>query len=341
VAAAIGFAIVLDGSGGVRDTLELAAAPWPAVPDPAVIVLDATDARTAAWLADNVAFAPADRDAILGPIRRTWAAAFDVLGDRVAVLILVALHHSGAARADVGDVGDVRAIVTRSRLILLGDLSRQTPMIDRARAALRAGNGVRTPAELLVEVTRLWMDRYLADVLDLDRTTAALEDSSFSESGRADVDTLNEVRRSAALLRRWAVSLRTAIVSVTALEGTDLYDAYGDRWQGLRRQSEELIELLDGIIERQHAVDDHIQNQISTDLSDRLYVLTLVSAVLLPLSFVTGLLGVNIGGIPLRDSSWGFWIVCGLLIALAAGQYWVVKRLRWLPRQDLRLRRRR
>jgi len=325
VAEAIGFAIVLDGRGGIRDTVELGGAPWPAVPDPAVVVLEATETRTAAWLAENAAFAAADRDAVLGPIRRTWAAAFDVQGERVAVLVLEALHHGSMAEA--GDARDARAIVTRSRLILLGDLGRPAPMIDRAREALRAGKGVRTPAELLIELTRLWTDRYLADVLDLDRATAALEDSTFSESGRADVDTLNEIRRTAALLRRRAVSLRTAIVSVTALEGTDLYDAYGDRWRGLRRQAEELIELLDGIIERQHAVDDHMQNQISTDLSDRLYVLTLVSAVLLPLTFVTGLLGVNIGGIPLRDSRWAFWILCGVLISLAAGQYWVVKKI--------------
>ena len=199
--------------------MALAAAPWPDVPEPAVIVLDAGDTRSAAWLADNVAFAPADRDAILGPIRRTWAAAFDLQAERVAVLVLEAPSQSGGPMAEAAAV---RAIVTRSRLILLGDLTRPTPMIDRAREALGAGKGARTPAELLIELTRLWTDRYLAEVLDLDRTTAVLEDSSFSEGGRADVDDLNEIRRTAALLRRRAVALRTAIACVTALEGTHL-----------------------------------------------------------------------------------------------------------------------
>ena len=100
VAAAIGFALVLDGGGGVRSTVELAAAPWPEVPDPAVIVLDAENTRSAAWLAENVAFAPADRDAVLGPIRRTWAGAFDVEDERVAVLVLEALPHTGGSAAE-------------------------------------------------------------------------------------------------------------------------------------------------------------------------------------------------------------------------------------------------
>ena len=102
VAEAIGFAIVLDGAGGIRDTVELAGAPWPEVPEPAVIVLDAGEARTAAWLAENAAFAPADRDAVLGPIRRTWAAPFDVQGERVAVLVLEELPHFGESMAEAG-----------------------------------------------------------------------------------------------------------------------------------------------------------------------------------------------------------------------------------------------
>ena len=214
-------------------------------------------------------------------------------------------------------------------------------MIDRARDALRAGKGVRTPAELLVDVTRLWTDRYLAEVLDLDRSTSALEDSSFAgeRPRRRRRSQRDQANGRAAAPARGQPPHRDRLRH--RLGGTDLYEAHGDRWRGLLRQSDELIELLDGIVERQHAVDDHMQNQISTDLSDRLYVLTLVSAVLLPLTFVTGLLGVNIGGIPLRESRWAFWILCGVLMALAAGQYWVVKKLRWLPRQDLRLKRRR
>jgi zinc transporter len=338
VADAIGFAIVLDGAGGIRETLELGAASWPSMTEPAVIVLDAGAARTAAWLADQVGLAPGDRDAVLRPIRRTWAAEFDVRGERVAALVFEAPSSPGGA---TGEAGAVRAIVSHTRLILLGDLGRPTPMIDRVRDALRAGKGARTPAEVLLAVTRLWIDSYLSEVLDLDRATAALEDSSFSERGRDDVDTLNEIRRTAALLRRRAAGLRAAIVSVTGLEGTDLYDRYADRWGGLLRQADDLIDLMDGVVERQQAVDDHLQNQISTELSDRLYVLTLISAVLLPLSFFTGLLGVNIGGIPLRDSRWAFWLLCAFLAALAVAQYWLVKKLRWLPRQDLRLRRRR
>jgi len=69
-------------------------------------------------------------------------------------------------------------------------------------------------------------------------------------------------------------------------------------------------------------------------------LLTLISAIVLPLSFITGLLGVNVGGIPLHDSRWAFPLLCLFLIGMAGFQYWIAKRMHWLPRQDPRVRRR-
>lgn len=43
----------------------------------------------------------------------------------------------------------------------------------------------------------------------------------------------------------------------------------------------------------------------------------------------------------LRDSPWAFSILCGFLVTLAAAQYRLVKKLRWLPKQEFRLKRRR
>ena len=59
-------------------------------------------------------------------------------------------------------------------------------------------------------------------------------------------------------------------------------------------------------------------------------VLSVVSVIFLPIAFVTGLLGMNVGGMPWADTASGFWIVCGLLAlmaSLSAGLVW------WLLRR--------
>ena len=102
------------------------------------------------------------------------------------------------------------------------------------------------------------------------------------------------------------------------------------------READDLVDLVDGILERLRGAGEHLSNRLSTVLSDRLYVLTLISAIVLPLSFITNLLSVNVGGVPLRNSSWGFALVCGFLLGLGVLQFAIVRRLRWLPRQRAR-----
>lgn len=240
-----GFAIVLDGVGGMREAIDLDE-PWPSVPEPSVIVLNYLEPRALAWF-----------------------------------------------------------------------------------------------AALVVEVLRFWSESYLSEVLDHDKLVANLEARSFERDVHGEVEALHELRRVSTLLRRRVTSLRAATVSLAALSGTDLVDANRGRWRELARETEETVDLLDGVMDRLHGIDDFVQNNLATPLGDRLYVLTLISAIILPLSFITGLLGVNVGGIPLHDSRWAFPLLCALLIGIAVTQYGIARRMHWLPRQDPGVRRRR
>ena len=336
VAAPAGFAIVLDGKGGLRATIDFDVPPWPPVPEPSVIVLNSADPRAQAWAIENAGLAPADLDALLGPVRRTWASSVERAGEKAAVLFV---DEAPWPDTGVSDGGEARVLATRTRLMVLGDLSRPTPMIDRARQALRAGRGPGSAGEVFTDLVRFWNEQHLAEALDLDKATATLEDRSLEAEGRDEIETLHRLRRASTRLRRTVAGHRAAVFSVAGLQGTPVVDASLGRWRALLRQAEETVELVDGIIERLQAVDDHVQNQLSTMLGDRLYVLTLISAIFLPLSFMTGLLGVNIGGIPLREAGYAFPLLCLFLIVLAGGQYWIAKRLHWLPRQDPRMRR--
>lgn len=59
-------------------------------------------------------------------------------------------------------------------------------------------------------------------------------------------------------------------------------------------------------------------------------MLSIVAGIFLPLSFVTGLLGINVGSIPGGDTPFGFPTVGLLLIAVGLMEYLVFRRLRWL-----------
>ena len=70
-----------------------------------------------------------------------------------------------------------------------------------------------------------------------------------------------------------------------------------------------------------------LENQRATDITT---TLTVVAAIFLPLGFVTGLLGINVGGIPLAESKAGFWITSGVLGALGVGLWFYFKNRKYL-----------
>ena len=67
----------------------------------------------------------------------------------------------------------------------------------------------------------------------------------------------------------------------------------------------------------------------SDRVEKRLRILTIVSAITLPLGLIAGLLGMNVGGLPGAKFRYGFIIVVVLMAALAMVELWYFKRKGW------------
>ena len=82
----------------------------------------------------------------------------------------------------------------------------------------------------------------------------------------------------------------------------------------------ELHMILEAMLEKSH-------NEI---LNKRLNLLTIWSTIFLPLSFYTGLFGMNFDDVPFLNNHHGFWIFTVLTIVTAVGMYIYFKRNKWL-----------
>ena len=284
---------------------------------------DTTPEPACRWLTSEADLTPADGEALMAEVRRSWVAR---AGSDGATLM-------GALEGLPGDqvTGPVRWVLTRDLLMLLAD--RRLPALADAEAALREGRGPPTLAELFVALLGYSANRASLEALEVDRRVADLEYRATAAPASLPLDELRAAQRDATRLRRRLTRHREVIRRLRALGPAWLMESPARQWETLAREADETIELADGAVERIHNADDDIQNRLSALLNDRLYALTLVSWVVLPLSFVTGLLGVNVGGIPLNGRPWGFAILCAVLAAMGGAQYAIVRRLHWLPRQ--------
>jgi zinc transporter len=54
-----------------------------------------------------------------------------------------------------------------------------------------------------------------------------------------------------------------------------------------------------------------------------LFVLTIVTVLALPINIIAGLLGMNVGGIPLAKDDEGFWIIVGIVATFTVAAVWI------------------
>jgi zinc transporter len=55
---------------------------------------------------------------------------------------------------------------------------------------------------------------------------------------------------------------------------------------------------------------------VSEQMNERMYVLSIVAAIFLPLGLFTGLMGINVGGMPGVEDGAAFWVVVGMCVGL-------------------------
>ncbi|MCJ7873715.1 CorA family divalent cation transporter [Marinovum sp. 2_MG-2023] len=195
--------------------------------------------------------------------------------------------------------------------------------VQDLRDALRGGMILPGGAGLLIaELIEGLVDRIEQVSLGLDDTVDSIEESVLVPGHDIDVlAPLPQLRRATIRLIRY---LRPQSETLRKLEQRPpgappvLLTLPADRLHESANRAQRALEELDAVHHRLNALADHQYNRKADQLSRNGYGLSVIAAVFLPLGFVTGLFGMNVGGLPWTDTPLGFVIVClGMAAAVA------------------------
>lgn len=141
---------------------------------------------------------------------------------------------------------------------------------------------------------------------------------------------LSEIRRRVILLRRYLVPQREAINRIPADKITWLNESNLMRFRELTDLSTRILEDLDAERERATVIHEELYAIAQEAMNQKMFILSIVAIIFMPLSFLTGLLGINVGGIPGADYRLGFWVVCGVMFIVFIGQMIYLRTKRWI-----------
>lgn len=189
---------------------------------------------------------------------------------------------------------------------------------------------VKSPGALVVKIAARLTSRMTPFVESIEDTIDALEADVINARGDGVRPRLAEARHSAVSIRRFIAPQRDALTRL-ALDESSLFKA--STRVDLREVADHvtrLTEEIDAARERAMVLQDQLADQRAEDMNRNMMVLSIVAAVFLPLGFITGLFGINVGGMPGVDSGVAFWLVVAACGVIGAALLVVFKILDWL-----------
>lgn len=279
------------------------------------------------------------------PEVRTWLSASELLETPLIDALLDeetrprVLHHGDGLLltlrgvnlnpgADPEDMVSIRLWIDKERII--STRKRRLKSVAEIETLLEKALGPRSTGEFLVLLLGRLTDN-IGDVIeDLQERMADVEEKIIDQAETGARQSLSELRRQAVALRRYLAPQREALARLS-VETVPWISA--DEHFRIREIADELIrhiEDLDAVRERAVLANEEVSNRLSEELNQRMFLLSVVTVVFLPLGFLTGLFGINVGGIPGADSPQGFITFCLVLSAVVVCILFLFKRNRWL-----------
>lgn len=316
-------AFLLDGKGGATVLDWDRVATWNPSDGVLWLNLDYTGADAKAWLANSSQIDPVYLEGLLDSDPRPRATAH---GDD---LLLIVRGINLNAGAEPEDMISIRAWIEPRRVITMRH--RVSRSLKGVVADVERGKGPRDAGDLIVKLVDRIVDNVVARVDALGDSVAALEDQVLTETRGGDLRTrIADHRRRAIALRRFLGPQREALGKLAAITLPWFHSSHRDEMIEAADRMTRTVEELDAARDRAAVTQEELASRLTEMTNQRLYVLSMITAVFLPIGFVCSLLGVNVGGIPFQDNDWAFWILCGAFGVGVVIQLWLFRRRGWL-----------
>lgn len=280
--------------------------------------LDCGSPSTHAWVRNESGLDAATVDALLEVETRPR----HIVVDDGSVVIVRGVNQT---TAEAQEMIAIRFYISRSLVVVLRH--NETFALAALRERYERSQGPRSPEVFFDAVLSALTDEIAASIANLEDQLDQLEEKAANEElGDLRSDLLC-LRRKAIPLKRYLAPQREALKSLSVIDAPFVSEGGRAFIRETADRTVGLVESLDALRERAALLQEEVVGALSERVNRNTYALSIVASLFLPLGFLTGLLGVNLGGMPGVNAPWGFWILLAVCVLLSLFELWVLKRL--------------
>jgi zinc transporter len=202
---------------------------------------------------------------------------------------------------------------------------------EETRVALSGGRLTETPLALFEEIVERVCEGLVAHVGEVSAALDRMEEHIVEGRWRDERGALGPARRSALRLARQINGLRTILQRLESAASEPEHVDLRDAASRLAQRTDSLQHDVSGLQDRARLLQDELNAALGHETDDRLYLLTVVTTLMLPATFVTGYFGMNTKNLLFSENEYGS-IYATLLCGLASLSVFLFMRRRGLTR---------
>ncbi|PWQ98430.1 zinc transporter ZntB [Leucothrix arctica] len=229
------------------------------------------------------------------------------------------------------DMVSIRIWVEKNRIVTCHYRSIQT--LDEIKEKMTAGAVPMSSSVLLAHLISILFQKIEDTILELDDSVDLLEESITESTLGISQDVRGQItllRKKIVVFKRHLLPQREVVSQLRNSTLNWLHDEHrnyhNENYERVMRNLEDLEVMRDKL----NILKEDVQYILSDRLNKNTYILSIVAAIFLPLGFLTGLLGINVGGIPGTDNPNSFWLTCVGLVVIVAAQAILFRKMKWL-----------
>ncbi|WP_277977356.1 zinc transporter ZntB [Pantoea endophytica] len=308
----------LDGTGGMipiedKDVINCERPCW--------LHLNYTQRQSAEWLQNTPLIPDSVRDALAGDSMRPRVTR---LGDGF-MIVLRSVNHNADSRPD--QLVAMRVFINDK--LIVSTRRRKVYAIDAVLTDLQNGNGPVDGGSWLVDVCDALTDHASEFIEEMHDKIIELEDALMNQEVPARGD-LALLRKQLIVMRRYMAPQRDVYARLAIEKMAWMNDDDRRRMQEVADRLGRGLDDLNAGVARTSILADEVASILAESMNRRTYTMSLMAMIFLPATFLTGLFGVNLGGIPGGNWALGFTAFCVLLLAMVGGVAIWLKRRKWL-----------
>jgi zinc transporter len=203
--------------------------------------------------------------------------------------------------------------------------------IDRVRGSVEKNPArYRAPIDIFETIVAEFQRTMITLVLELTEELNQIEDSVYDNTSRDERRRLAPVRRTVVRLHRHLRTVLALMRRAGASDADDMPPGFDDVAGRLTSRLEAVDHDVYALQERARLLHEEIDSKLSAETNRHLYILSLMTAFLLPPSLVTGFFGMNTSGLPLAGGDHGTFVAFGFIGLSILGAWWLLRRARIL-----------